>query len=76
MGAWGAVYGELLSFDDPESRLPCIDRLESFRPGGSSLYRRMLVPATVEGARELAWVYTVEVICIKRRRIVSGCWPE
>ena len=57
----------------PLSSLPCIDRLESFRPGGSSLYRRVLVPATVEGARELAWVYTVEATRIKRRRIVSGC---
>ena len=55
-GAWGAVYGELLTFDDPESRLPAIDRLEGFRPGGSSLYRRVLVPVTVNGARELAWV--------------------
>ena len=60
----------------PESRMLAIDRLEGFRPGGSSLYRRVLVPATVNGARELAWVYTVEVIHIKRRRIVSGCWPE
>ena len=66
----------MLSFDDSESRLPCIDRLEGFRPGGSSLYRRVLVPATVEGVREFAWVYTVEAIRIKRSRIVSGCWPE
>ena len=51
------MYGELLTFDDPYSSLPPIDRLEGFRPGGSSLYRRLLVPATVEGARELAWVY-------------------
>ncbi len=75
-GAWGAVYGELLTFDDPESRLPAIDRLEGFRPVGSRLYRRVLVPVIVEGARELAWVYTVETTGIKRRRIVSGCWPE
>ncbi len=74
--AWGAVCGELLTFDDPESRLPAIDRLEGFRPGGSSLYRRVLVPATVNGGQELAWVYTVEATRIKRRRIVSGCWPE
>ena len=33
MGAWGAVYGEMLSFDDPESRMLAIDRLEGFRPG-------------------------------------------
>ena len=76
-GAWGAVYGELLTFDDPKSHLPGIDRLEGFRPGGPSLYRqRAGPPATVNGARELAWVYTVETTRIKRRRIVSGCWPE
>ena len=75
-GAWGAVYGELLTFDDPESRLPAIDRLEGFHPGGSSLYWRVLVPATVSGTLELAWVYTVETTGIKRPRIVSGRWPE
>ena len=75
-GAWGAVYGELLTFDNPEDRLPAIDCLEGFRPGGSGLYRRVLVPATVNSARELAWVYTVEATRIKRRRILSGCWPE
>ena len=75
-GAWGAVYGELLTFDDPESRLHAIDRLEGFRPGGSSLYRRVLVPAAVNGSQELAWVYTAEVTGTKRRRIVAGHWPE
>ena len=75
-GAWGVVYGELLTFHNPESRLPPIDLLEGFRPGGHSLYRRVLVPVTVDGACELAWVYTVETTGIKRRRIVSGRWPE
>ena len=75
-GAWGAVYGELLTFDDPESRLPAIDRLEGFRPGGSSLYRRVLVQVAVNDTRELAWVYAVETTGIKRCRIVSGRWPE
>ena len=74
--AWGAVYGELLTFDDPQTRLPPIDRLEGFRPAGRSLYRRALVPAAVDGARRLAWVYTVENLGIGRRRIESGCWPE
>ena len=60
----------------PKSRLPAIDRLEGFRPGGSSLYRRVLVPVTVNGARDIAWVYTVETAGIKRRRIVSGRRPE
>ena len=53
-----------------------MDWLEGFRPGGRSLYRRVLVPVAVNAAQELAWVYTVEVTGIKRRRIVSGCWSE
>ena len=75
-GDWDVVYGELLSFDDPESRLPAIDRLEGFRPDGPSLYRRVLVPATVGGVRELVWAYTLEMMHIKHRRIRAGRWPE
>jgi gamma-glutamylcyclotransferase (GGCT)/AIG2-like uncharacterized protein YtfP len=56
-GDWGRVYGELLTFDDPETRLPAIDRLEGFRPGGSSLYRRVLVPVQVDGAVCPVWLY-------------------
>ena len=74
-GGWGAVYGEVLTFDDPESRLPAIDRLEGFRPDCRSLYRRVLVVASVSGCRELAWVYTLESTEIKHRRILSGRWP-
>ena len=54
---WGPVYGELLTFDDPETRLPAIDRLEGFHPGGPCLYRRVLVPAQVNGAGLPAWLY-------------------
>ena len=74
--AWDTVYGELFTFDDPRTCLPPIDRLEGFHPGGCSLYRRVLVPATVEGARHPAWVYAVENLGIGRRRIASGRWPE
>lgn len=73
---WDTVYGELFAFDDPQTRLPSIDRLERFHPGGRSLYRRVLVPATVEGARHLAWVYAVENLDTSRRRITSGRWPR
>ncbi len=73
---WGVVCGELLTFDDPEARLPAIDRLEGFRPDGHSLYRRVLVPATGESAGEVVWVYTIEATQIKGRRIASGRWPE
>ena len=75
-GGWGTVYGELLTFDDPESWLPAIDRLEGFRPDGRSLYRRVLVVASVCGGPELAWAYTLESTGIKHRRILSGRWPE
>ena len=53
-----------------------IDRLERFYPGGSSLYRRVLIQAAVNGDRELAWIYTIEALGVKRRRIVSGRWLE
>lgn len=73
---WDTVHGELFAFDDPQTRLSSIDRLEGFHPGGRSLYRRVLVPARVEGARNLAWVYAVENLGINPRRIPSGRWPE
>ncbi len=56
-GRWAPVYGELLTFDDPETRLPAIDRFEGFLPGGLSLYRRVLVPASTRGRRVLVWLY-------------------
>ena len=59
-GDWGPVYGELLTFDDPETRLPAIDRLEGFHPGGSCLYRRVLAPVWAAGAVFPAWLYVGE----------------
>jgi len=56
-GDWAPVYGELLTFDDPETRLPAIDRLEGFHPGGRSLYRRVLVPVCIDGRVLSAWLY-------------------
>jgi gamma-glutamylcyclotransferase (GGCT)/AIG2-like uncharacterized protein YtfP len=56
-GDWGRVYGELLTFNDPETRLPAIDRLEGFRPGGPSLYRRVLVPVIIIDMIQPAWLY-------------------
>jgi gamma-glutamylcyclotransferase (GGCT)/AIG2-like uncharacterized protein YtfP len=54
---WGRVYGELLTFNDPESRLPAIDRLEGFRPGDKSLYRRVLLPVIIIDMIQPAWLY-------------------
>lgn len=56
---WAPVYGELLTFDDPEIRLPAIDRLEGFHPGGPCLYRRVLVPIRANGTVFPVWLYTV-----------------
>ena len=74
-GRWAPVYGELLTFDDPETRLPAIDRLEGFLPDGPSLYRRVLVPASTRGRRVLVWLY-VEGASRRRpaRRLADGVW--
>jgi gamma-glutamylcyclotransferase (GGCT)/AIG2-like uncharacterized protein YtfP len=55
------VFGELCSFADPAERLPALDRLEGFDPGGGqSLYQRVLLPVeTREGTLRLAWTYVV-----------------
>ena len=43
---------------DPASRLPDIDRLEGFRPGGKSLYKRVLVLVRRDDKTMLtAWAY-------------------
>ena len=67
----GPVYGELLTFDDPETRLPAIDHLEGFDPCGRSLYRRVLVPAFTGGTVVPVWVYVGDEI-IKRRLAPLG----
>jgi gamma-glutamylcyclotransferase (GGCT)/AIG2-like uncharacterized protein YtfP len=54
------VFGELFVFDDPEDRLPALDRLEGFDPDRPSPYRRVLVPAVTSGGDGvLAWAYVV-----------------
>jgi AIG2-like family. len=60
-GDWGPVYGELLTFDDPSTRLPAIDRLEGFSPEGRCFYRRVLFPVSIiRGSFTVAWVYVGE----------------
>ncbi|BBL79155.1 AIG2 family protein [Rubrobacter xylanophilus] len=53
------VRGELYLFGDPEARLPALDAFEGFRPGGESLYLRVLVPALAAGTVVPAWTYTM-----------------
>ena len=72
---WGPVYGELLTFDDPENRLPAIDRLDGFHPGGPCLYRRVLVLAQAHGTVLPAWLYVVEVTSNRSfKPLPSGKW--
>ncbi|GAB4278343.1 MAG: gamma-glutamylcyclotransferase [Candidatus Rifleibacteriota bacterium] len=65
-GDWGPVSGELLTFDDPSTRLPAIDRLEGFHPGGSSMYRRVLVPAFTGETVVPVWLYVGDEITKRR----------
>jgi gamma-glutamylcyclotransferase (GGCT)/AIG2-like uncharacterized protein YtfP len=68
------VSGELLIFDDPEERLPALDRLESYDPAGPSLYRRVLIPAeTSRGEGVLAWAYVTEGA--SGTYLPGGSWP-
>lgn len=62
-GDWDEISGELYTFDDPETRLPPLDRLEGFRPGGRSLYSRVLV-SHPSGP---VWLYTTPLV-----RLVSS----
>ena len=55
---WRKVRGELLIFDDPQTRLLLLDCLEEFRPGRSSTYIRALVFVTLaDGLKTSAWTY-------------------
>lgn len=69
------VVGELFAFDDPESRLPPLDRLEGFDPAdASSPYRRVLLPVETDGGSViLAWAYAVEEP--SGAYLSGGSWP-
>ncbi len=58
-GEVGKIHGEILTFEDPEVRLPRLDRFEGFHPGGRSLYRRALIPVVrvEDGKIFAAWCY-------------------
>lgn len=55
---WHVICGEILVFENPFTDLPPIDRLEGFRPGRVSLYRRVLLPVIRgDGKVTPAWCY-------------------
>jgi gamma-glutamylcyclotransferase (GGCT)/AIG2-like uncharacterized protein YtfP len=72
--AWDLVYGELLTFEDPERRLRAFDALEGYAPGESSPYQRVLIPVHASGETLLAWAYE-----LKRPSggtyLLDGRWP-
>jgi len=70
------TFGEVFAFDDPESRLPAIDRLEGFVPAdASSQYRRALLPVeTSEGLETAAWAYVVRES--SGVYVPEGIWPQ
>ena len=69
------IHGEILTFGDPEERLPSIDGLEGYTPGEPSLYRRILIPAAPSGAEQtvLAWAYAVG--SASGAYLPGGRWP-
>ena len=55
-GDWDLIHGELVTFTDPLRDLPPIDRLEGFRPGGHSMYQRVMVAVLVNRKPCAAWI--------------------
>lgn len=74
---WQMIQGELVAFPDPRLSLPPIDRLEGFRPGLPSLYRRVLVPIMLGDHRWVpAWCYVGDERTIQHAMPTRKmCWP-
>ncbi|MGB3683192.1 MAG: gamma-glutamylcyclotransferase [Rubrobacteraceae bacterium] len=68
------AYGEVFTFEDPEYRLPGLDHLEGYTPGGRSLYRRVLLPVETSTGSILAWAYAVEKPT--GTHLPGGSWPS
>ena len=69
------VFGELYFFDDPEERLPALDRLEGFNPGRAGLYRRVLIPTEISGGAGVpTWAYVIEEPM--GTPLSGGRWPS
>lgn len=68
------VFGEVFIFDDPIDRLPKLDHLEGFDPGGSSLYKRILIPVETAAGSVLAWAYAIDKPI--GTHLPDGIWPS
>jgi len=72
-GDWDLIHGELVTFTDPQRDLPPIDRMEGFRPGGHSMYQRVMVAALYGCTSVSAWTYWMPRIDTGIR-LGSGDW--
>lgn len=72
-GDWDLIQGELVTFTDPLRYLPPIDRLEGFRPGGHSMYQRVMVAVLCERTSIPAWIYWMPCPA-HGERVTKGQW--
>ena len=72
-GDWDLIHGELVTFTDPQRDLPPIDRLEGFRPGGHSMYQRVMVAVLCGRTSITAWTYRMPRIDTGNR-LGTGVW--
>jgi gamma-glutamylcyclotransferase (GGCT)/AIG2-like uncharacterized protein YtfP len=73
----GKVRGELLIFNDPETRLPLLDSLEEFRPGYPSTYKRALVFITLpSGSQTCAWTYIAGFDPARLKEYAGESWER
>ena len=72
-GDWDLIHGELVTFTDPQRDLPPIDRLEGFRPGGHSMYQRVMVAVLCGRTSIPAWTYWMPCPPYAER-VASGQW--
>ncbi len=72
-GDWDLVHGEAVTFADARRGLPPIDELEDFRPDGSGLYDRVLVPARCGDVAVAVWTYVMAPPA-GAQRISGGRW--
>lgn len=72
-GDWDLIHGELVTFTDPQRDLPPIDQLEGFRPGGHSMYQRVMVAVLCGRTSIPAWTYWMPRFD-NGTRIGTGVW--
>ena len=70
---WDLIHGGLVTFTDPQRDLPPIDRLEGFRPGGHSMYQRVMVAVLCGRTSITAWTYRMPRIDTGNR-LGTGVW--